>query len=109
MRGSPCGTRLFFLLSGEREEFHHLVVVAKADDEHGVVLISVQLISNTDATGAEEGNGMSDVVLPHDGVVGEVEGLLRSHQRQGVEVLITLAVVADGDPDLVDGVETDVE
>ena len=72
------------LLLGVAEELLHLVVVVKAHDEHGVVMIVIDHVGNTDATGSEERNSMAHVVASDDRVVGEVKGLLGSHEVEGV-------------------------
>jgi len=99
----------FSLLLGVAEELHDLIVVAEANDKHGIVLIMVDLIGNTDTTGSEERNSMSEIVATQHGVVGQVKGLLGSHKVQSIEGLIALAVVGDGDSDLVERIETDVD
>jgi hypothetical protein len=100
---------IFCLLLGEAEEFHHLLIVTEANDEHGIVLISIDLVSHTDSAGTEECDGMIDVVAPDNRVVGEVEGLLATHERERVVGLASLGVVLDRDPNLVQRIETDVE
>jgi hypothetical protein len=106
--GSPYGTRLFLLL-GKAKELLHLIVVVETNDEHGVVMVMVDHIGNTDTTASEEGDGMVHIVPTDNRVIGEVEGLLGSHEVERVVALPVLFVVADDDPDLVKGIETDVD
>jgi hypothetical protein len=108
-RGSPYGTRLFVLLLGKAEEVHHLIIVIESNDEESIILVMVDLISHTDTTASEEGDGVVEVVATEGRVVGDVQRLLASDEADGVVLLATLDVVGDVDPDLVEGIETDVD
>ena len=107
-RGSH-GTRLFVLLLGVAEEVHHLIVVIESNDEESIILVMVDLISHTDTTASKEGDGVVEVVATEGRVVWDVQRLLASDKADGVVFLATLDVVDDGDPDLVEGIETDVD
>jgi hypothetical protein len=97
------------LLLGEAEELLHLIVVVEADNEHGVVLVMIDHVGNTDTTSAEEGNSMAHVVPTDNGVIGKIKGLLGSHEVERVVALPVLLMVADDDPDLMKGIDTDIE
>ena len=107
-RGSH-GTKLFVLLLGVAEEVHDLIIVAETNDEESIILIMIDLISHTDTTASKEGDGVVEVVATKGRVVGDVQRLLASDKAHGVVLLATLDVVDDGDPDLVEGIETDVD
>ena len=69
----------------------------------------VDLISHTDTTASKEGYGVVEVVATEGRVVWDVQRLLASDKADGVVLLATLDVVGDGDPNLVKGIETDVD
>ena len=98
-----------FLLLGVAEEVHHLIIVIESNDEESIILVMVDLISHTDATASKEGYGVVEVVATEGRVVWDVQRLLASDKADGVVFLATLDVVGDGDPNLVKGIETDVD
>lgn len=72
-------------------------------------MVMIDHVGNTNATSSEERNSMAHVVSTNDRVVWQVEGLLASHEVERVVALPVLLVVADDDPDLVKGIDTDIE